>query len=386
MKKLILFIICCFGLTVSYAQQAKMIKRLNGKNVTATELITRLNQILDSGKVTGLQVAIINHKNIAWTHSFGLKNLEKQVPLNDSTVMYAASLTKVVFSYLFMRLVEQGIFDLDKPIHGYLKLPISEYPKWKDLGEDTASFNKITPRMILSHSSGLPVLRSLYGNKLRLIAKPGEKYYYSNEGMNLLGFIVEEYTGKGLREWTREEVFGPLQMNHTSMIWEPVFEQNFSYAYFKDGKKYGSERRESSRAAGSMSTTAVDYAKFISNILNKRGLSKKSYGDMLSAQIFIHTERGFGSRKDSLTTENDKIKLSRGLGPTLIVSPYGSAFFHGGHGEANQNYFIAFPEKGISVVLMSNSENFERVSDAILEACIADKYSPLTWLGHFDSH
>lgn len=384
MKKLILLILCCFGLTVTYAQQVRTIKKLGAQSIAPAALISRLQHILDSGKVTGLQVAIINNKHTVWTHSFGLKNVEEQVPLNDSTVMYAASITKVVFGYLFLRLVDQGIFDLDQPIHRYLKLPIAEYPKWKDLAADTISFNQITARMLLSHSSGLPVLRSLYGDKLYLISKPAEKFYYSNEGMNLLGFVVEEYTGKGLDVLARAEVFAPLHMNHTSMIWEPEFGKNFSFAYYKDGKKYGSERRTSSRAAGSMSTTAVDYAKFVSHLMNKKGLSKQSYEEMFSAQIFIHTKRGFGPGKDSLSTENDKIKLSRGLGPGLFESPYGPAFFHGGHGEANQNYFVAFPKKGISVVLMSNSENFESVSDAILEACIADHYSPLTWLGHFD--
>ncbi|MCX2453800.1 serine hydrolase [Pedobacter sp. PLR] len=384
MKKLILLIASCWILTASYAQQAKTIRQLNGESIPTAALSARLNHILDSARLTGLQVAIINNRQTVWTGSFGLKDVEKQLPLNDSTVMYAASLTKVVFSYLFLRLVDQGIFDLDKPIRDYLKLPIGEYPKWQELAEDSIAFHKITPGMILSHSSGLPILRSIYGNKLRLIAKPAEKFYYSNEGMNLLGFIVEEYTGKGLAELAKEEVFAPLQMNHTSMVWEPEFEGNFSYAYFKDGKKYGSERRKSSRAAGSMTTTAADYAKFVARLMNKKGLSKKVYAEMFSPQIRIHTERGFGPRRDNLSTENDKMSLSWGLGTGLFKSKYGSAFFHSGHGEANQNYFVAFPDQGISVILMSNSENFENAAPLILDACIGDRYSPFAWLGNLD--
>lgn len=244
MKKLMLAIAFCLGLTASNAQNAKTIKQLNGRTVSTEALTARLNQLLDSAEVAGLQVLILNNKKPVWAKSFGFKDVERQMPLNDSTVMYAASLTKAVFGYLFMRLVDKGILDLDKPIRDYLKLPISEYSKWKQLGEDTVSFDKITPRMILSHSSGMPVLRAVYGDQLRLIAKPGEKFYYSNEGMNLLGFVLEEYTGKSLKVWTTEEVFGPLQMKRTSMVWEPEFEKNFSYAYYQDGKKYGSERRK----------------------------------------------------------------------------------------------------------------------------------------------
>lgn len=382
MKKLILFIAFCLGLTASKAQQVKVIHQLNGQTISTETLTNRLNYLLDSAKVTGLQVVILHNKKPVWTKSFGLKDVERQLPLNDSTVMYAASLTKAVFGYLFMRLVDKGILDLDKPIRDYLKLPISEYPKWKQLGEDTASFNKITPRMILSHSSGMPVLRAVYENQLRLIAKPGEKFYYSNEGMNFLGFVLEEYTGKSLKAWTTEEVFGPLQMKHTSMVWEPEFEKNFSYAYYKDGKKYGAERRESSRAAGSMTTTAVDYAKFVANLMNQKGLSKKGYEQLLSPQILVKSKRGFGPLKDTLTTDNDRIQLAWGMGIGLFKSTDGPAFFHTGRGEANVNYMVAYPSKGIAVVLLSNSENYEKIYGAVLEACIGDKNSPLAWLGH----
>lgn len=382
MKKLILFIAFCLGLTASKAQQVKVIQQLNGQTISTETLTNRLNYLLDSAKVTGLQVVILHNKKPVWTKSFGLKDVERQLPLNDSTVMYAASLTKAVFGYLFMRLVDKGILDLDKPIRDYLKLPISEYPKWKQLGEDTASFNKITPRMILSHSSGMPVLRAVYENQLRLIAKPGEKFYYSNEGMNFLGFVLEEYTGKSLKAWTTEEVFGPLQMKHTSMVWEPEFEKNFSYAYYKDGKKYGAERRESSRAAGSMTTTAVDYAKFVANLMNQKGLSKKGYEQLLSPQILVKSKRGFGPLKDTLTTDNDRIQLAWGMGIGLFKSTDGPAFFHTGRGEANVNYMVAYPSKGIAVVLLSNSENYEKIYGAVLEACIGDKNSPLAWLGH----
>lgn len=367
-----------------FAQNATKVKHLNGQSVSTEALQKSITHLVDSAKIAGLQVAIINNNKIVWTSSFGFKDLENQKALNDSTVMYAASLTKPVSAYIFLRLVDRGIFKLDQPVRSYLKKSIGEYPKWKDLADDTISFNRITPRMLLAHKSGLPVLRQLYGNKTNLIAKPGEKFYYSNEGINLLGFMVEEYTGKTLEVIAREEVFGPLNMQHTSMIWEKPFESNFSYAYFKDGNKYGSERRQSSRAAGSMTTTASDYARFYIQLMNGKGLSKANVLQMLSPQIAVTSQRGFGSLRDSLTHENDAIKLAWGLGIGLFQSPYGKGFFHTGHGDANQNYAVAFPEKGIAVVLLSNSENFERASAQIVKACIGDTYSPFKWLGHLD--
>ncbi|WP_158275225.1 serine hydrolase [Pedobacter sp. HMWF019] len=384
MKKLIIIVISCFYLS-SNAQQASTVKQLSGKTISTSVLTRRLASIVDSARIAGLQVAIINNHKTVWKGNFGYRNIEKQLRIEDNTVMYAASLTKPVSAYLFLRLAEKGIFNLDIPVQHYLKKPIGQYPKWKDLGEDTTAFNKITPRMLLSHSSGMPVLRGVYQGKVNLIARPGEKFYYSNEGLNLLGFMIEEYTGKLLEQLAKEEVFIPLHMDHTSMIWDSAFEENFSLAYYKEGKVYGSERRTESRAAGSMTTTASDYAKFVINLMSEKGLSHQLYAQMLSPQIYVKSKRGFGPLKDSLTSDNDRIHLAWGLGTGLFQSKVGKVFFHTGHGEANQNYFVAFPEKGIAVVLLSNSENFEHAIGLILNACIGDQYSPLRWLGHLDN-
>ncbi|MGI9649740.1 serine hydrolase domain-containing protein [Chryseobacterium sp. RLHN22] len=383
MKTLFTFV---FSMLISlfFPQKVTQIKHLDGKSVSSEVLQKRLQQIVDSANLAGLQVAIVNKNKIVWSSSFGYKDVENQQKLDDNTAMYAASLTKPISAYMFLRLVDKGIFDLDKPIHYYLKKPIKEYPKWKDLNENIESFNLITPRMLLSHSAGLPVLRQLYDNKVLFLAKPGEKYYYSNEGINLLGFVVEEYTGKTLQTIAVEEVFVPLKMTATSMIWERKFENNFSNGYFSDGKKYGSERRETARAAGSMTTTAIDYSRFIIQLMKRKGLKENTMNQMLSPQIAVKSKRGFGPLKDTFTNDNDEIKLSWGLGVGLFQSSYGPGFFHTGHGDANQNFALGFPDKEIAVVLMSNSENFEHVSKQILETCVGKSNVPLKWLGHSD--
>ncbi|ALL06380.1 hypothetical protein AQ505_13255 [Pedobacter sp. PACM 27299] len=84
----------------------------------------------------------------------------------------------------------------------------------------------------------------------------------------------------------------------------------------------------SSRAAGSMTTTAADYAKFVANLMNQKGLSKKGYEQLLSPQILVKSKRGFGPLKDILTTDNDHIQLAWGLGIGLFKSTDSPAFFH----------------------------------------------------------
>ncbi len=134
-----------------FAQDAARIKQLNGRSVSTKTLHERLTQLVDSARIAGLQVAVINDNKTVWTSDFGFKDIENQKHLNDSTIMYAASLTKPVSAYIFLRLVDKGIFSLDKPVHFYFKKPIGQYDKWKYLADDTVSFNRITPRMLLSH-------------------------------------------------------------------------------------------------------------------------------------------------------------------------------------------------------------------------------------------
>jgi len=370
---------------VSSTQDNGRVRRLNGSQVSSTTLTASLQHTIDTARITGLSIAIINDGKVVYKNTFGLRNKETAASLNDSTEMYAASLTKPIAAVVFLKLAESGTFNLDTSIFKYLKSPIGSYDRWKDLASDKP-FEKVTARMLLSHSSGLPIVRFIYRNKVNLIAEPGTKFYYSNEGMNLLGFIVEEYTGKKLQHLAEELIFKPLSMKHTSMVWQEAFDANHALGYGREGELIGMEKRTSARAAGSMTTTASDYARFAIALMNKKLLSGAMLHDMLTPQIKIISSRGFGPQRDSTTNKYNQYGLSWGLGVALFHSKYGKAFYHGGHDDGWQNYFVAYPDKKIAVVIMSNSSNFEHAAHRILDVCISDKSSPLEWLGYFDNN
>ncbi|WP_315818043.1 serine hydrolase domain-containing protein [Paraflavitalea speifideaquila] len=307
------------------------VPKLDGQSTTSNEQLTkRLKAIVEAQKIAGLSVVVIKNRVIIYRNYFGVKNTSTNAPFTDSTVSYAASLTKPLFSYLFLKLVDQGIFELDKPVYNYLKNPIASYEKWKDLDKEP-NFKKITARMLLSHSSGLPVLRYFVGDgkTLTLVSKPGKAMYYSNEGMNLLGFIVEERMGKDLQSLCKEYIFEPLGMKHTAMVWQKEFESDYAVGHDKDGKIIGAQKRTSTRAAGSMVTTPTDYALFVSDVLSKKGLSRKMYNSMFTPQIKVTSKRGFGPLRDSLSNHSEfrNIDLSWGLGWGLFKTPHGKAFF-----------------------------------------------------------
>jgi hypothetical protein len=89
---------------------------------------------------------------------------------------------------------------------------------------------------------------------------------------------------------------------------------------------------------------------------------------------------GPGSRLDR--DEDERTGLYWCLGWGGFESEQGRAFFHTGHDFGWQNYTVTYRDRGIGVVLMSNSDNFESVSREIAELAIADTYSRFAWLGY----
>ena len=83
------------------------------------------------------------------------------------------------------------------------------------------------------------------------------------------------------------------------------------------------------------------------------------------------------------TTENKEIDLSYGLGWGLLKCKYGKAFFKEGHDDAWRNYNINFIDKGISIIIMTNSANGELIFKELLEILIGDTFTPWKWESYF---
>lgn len=381
MKKMLLLVGCITLWLAGFAQKNHPIRRLNGTVTFADTLATRIGRIAQRADIPGLCVVILQNKRIAYQQYFGFKNRDQQQRPDGQTVWYAASFTKPVIAYLTLKLVEAKKLDLDRPIHHYLQQPIECYDKFKDLAA-SPGFYKITPRMLLSHSAGLPILRGFYDPQLTLIADPGTRFYYSNEGMNLLGLALEECLGENLQALAQRYVFEPLKMYHSALVWQPGFEANYAVGHNSMGVVLGAQKRTSVRAAGSLVTTPLDYARFVRCLLRRERLSKALWQEMFSPQILVGSKAGFGPDRDVFNHAHQNIRLAWGLGWGLFESPVGPAFFHSGNLEGWQNYCVGFPRQGTAIILMSNSDNFEPAARQILEEAIGDRYSPLDWLGY----
>lgn len=191
--------------------------------------------------------------------------------------------------------------------------------------------------------------------------EPGTRYSYSGEGLTFLQVVLERLTRKSLEDLMKEKVFGPYGMTTSSYTWQPRFEANFCHGHEETGRVYEKDKDNAARGASTLETTLEDYARFTGAVLKGRGLKPGSWTEMFSPQIRIRSKRQFGPLAAETTTDNDNIALSYGLGWGLLKTPHGRGAFKEGHGDGFEHYSIVFPDRGLGVVILTNSANGESI-------------------------
>jgi D-alanyl-D-alanine-carboxypeptidase/D-alanyl-D-alanine-endopeptidase len=360
-------------------------QRLDGTTLTADSLENKIGYLMKTANVCGLAISVFNHNKPVFTRAFGLADVPNHIPLRDSTVLYAASESKMVFAYVVMQLIQEKVLDLDKPLVSYLDSPLvayhfqSKYRGYQDLAGDER-YKKITARMCLDHTTGFPNWRWVEPDqKLRIKTDPGARYSYSGEGLVLLQFVIEKITGKDYEAIAQERVFRPLDMPNSSYLWQTRFEGNFAFGHNAKGQPYPIARRHTPGAAGSMSTTLSDFTKFYTALISGKGLTPQSFDEMTRTQVTIRSAKQFGPQALVDSTGNDGIKLGYGLGVGVFRTPYGRAFFKEGHDDGWGHYTVCYPEKQIAIVILTNNDNGESLFKALLAYAIGDVYTPWYW-------
>ena len=154
-----------------------------------------------------MSYALVDGDKIS-TKALGVRRLGEADRVTADTVYAAASLTKTVFSYVLLGLVNEGLLSLDRPAREYLPLPNPDDPRAP----------AITLRRLLSHSGGWRNWRNNATQPLTSDFEPGTKWSYSGEGFFYMQRILEKLTGKGMSQLARERVFEPLGMKRSSMV------------------------------------------------------------------------------------------------------------------------------------------------------------------------
>ncbi|MDT8759506.1 beta-lactamase family protein [Sphingomonas psychrotolerans] len=332
----------------------------------------------------GLAIAIIEDGKPVLVRSYGVRNAAG-APLDTDTVMYGASLTKAVFAYTVMQLVDEGKLDLDKPIADMLPKPLPEYGNldaygnWGDLAGDPR-WRKITPRMVLTHSTGFANFADLEPDgKLRIHFDPGSRYAYSGEGIILLQFAIEKGLGLDLGAEMQRRVFDRLGMTRTSMMWRGDFAANLADGWTGAGKVEPHDERSRVRAAGSMDTTISDMARFAAGLVAGDGLSAGARKEMGRGQLPITTASQFPTLQPDAPPEARPKGVAAGLGVIAFTGPQGPGFFKTGHNDSTGNNLVCLERGRRCVVILSNDVRAEAAFPKLVEAALGDTGLPWRW-------
>ena len=162
--------------------------------------------------VPGVGIAVVEAGTLAWSRGFGVTHVERGTPVADTTLWEAASLSKPVFAYAVLQLVDRGALALDAPLVKYVQPAYLGQSPW---------IERITVRDVLRHTTGLPNWRKDPANEPLLPAvAPGTRIDYSGEAFVWLQLAVEAVTGESLDQTMRRLLFDPAGMRDSSYGWD----------------------------------------------------------------------------------------------------------------------------------------------------------------------
>lgn len=333
---------------------------------TIAQLQQQVPVLLKEGTVPGASLALIRNGKTYWVHGFGVKDAKSGQPVAENTIFEAASLSKPVFAYGVLKLVDQGKLDLDAPLSRYLPKPyIDGDPR----------LDKITARYVLSHRTGFPNWRN--DPTLTIQFTPGDRFSYSGEGFVYLQKVVEQITGEPLNQYMTEVVFAPLGMHSSSYLWRPDFDALTAMPHNAAGQAEDKGKPNEVNVASSLQTTAGDYALFVEALLDGKGLKPETLREMEKPQIAVNPEC-------TNCTQIVPKELSRsvfwGLGIGIQETAQGESLWHWGDNGEFKAYIVAYPKQKIGVVVFFDGENGLSIVGDLLQTAIGGQQPALSWI------
>ena len=351
-----------------------------------------VGKIMNRTHAKGMAVAVIDHGKVGYVQAYGIRN-PKGDPLAPDTVMYGASLTKTVFAYTVMELVDQGKLNLDTPLKDDLDRPLpsygpdpvfpDKYGPYKDLADDPR-WERITPRMCLTHSTGFSNFWFIEPDqKLHIHFDPGTHFSYSGEGLILLQFVIEhgrkaQGLGLDVGELTNAN-FDRLGMTRTSLIWHNGKDPNVADGWNDQSQLQPHEKRSKVRVAGSMNTTISDLSKFTAALVNGDGLSRASFAEMTRPQLHITVAHQFPLFQPDLPVNEQRKDLYAGLGVVVFDGPQGHGFYKGGHDGQTANTMVCIQASQRCVLILSNDVRSEAGFAELVGFILGDTGVPYDW-------
>ncbi|MFC2166153.1 serine hydrolase domain-containing protein, partial [Acidobacteriota bacterium] len=333
------------------------------------ELKVKIPEWLAEADVPGAAVVVVDDSGILWKAVYGHTQRGGEDPITEETLFSIQSMSKSFTALGVLMAVQNGVLDLDVPVAEYLpdfkvNSPYEDHPE-----------RKMTLRHLLSHRAGFTHEAPLGGNyddrphtfneHIVSIADTwlrypvGYRYSYSNLGIDLAGYILQENTGVPFWDYIEKKVLNPLGMSQSTMNPEKILESSnraIGHVSAQREVQCGIPVIVPMIPAGGVYTNIIDMTKYLRFHINKGVvdgipvLNRKLVEEMHAAAFpEKHQRAGYG------------LCLNRNLvGKTYYLQ-------HGGGGYGFITSMCMYPELKLGVVTLTNSEQSRLHGGRIME-------------------
>lgn len=318
-----------------------------------------VDALMKKHNVPGVSVAVIKDFKIEWAKAYGVADVETKTPVTTETMFQAASISKTIAAMASMKAIQNGTFGLDQDINTVLK-------SWKLPGGEFTKDRPVTPRGLMSHTSGtgdgfgfpgyapnapLPTLPQILDGQppsnvrqVRLERPPLTGFKYSGGAVTIEELALQEAVGKPFVQIGRDFVLDPIGMTNSTFE-QPLpaaREKQAARAHSRTGARMGDPWHVyPEHAAAGLWTTPSDLAKFL-----------------------IEVQKTLQGQSTRVLTRASMLEMVTpvGVGPFAVgfqISKAGEGWYFG-HGGSNWGFqcnMMAHRLKGYGFAVMTNSDS-----------------------------
>jgi len=330
----------------------------SAQNAPATESAhspsANLRILMKAERIPSVSFAQIKNGRVVRVEAMGDQG--DGTPASPSSLYNIASLTKPLTAQLVLRLASLGKLSLDENMDGEWVDP--------DLVNDPRH-RLLTPRLALTHRTGLPNWRPKSG--LKFIQDPGGAWSYSGEGFQYVARFVERRARAPLDKLAVRYVFAPLGMKDTSYVRQAWFAGRVALPHDADGKQLKPVITDKANAADLVYTTPRDYAHFMLAVLQDKGLSEEIAKQRWSSQVSLMNIACQGRHAETCPPH-----VGFGLGWQLMEFPQAKIVMHTGKDEGVFTFVYLNQTTRDGVVILTNSDVGYKIVLPVLELAGTD--------------
>ena len=321
----------------SQQPETKVMTTIDGKRIAIADFENYLTGQMDSLKIPGLSIAVINNGSIVYSRNMGVKNVVSKEPADPGTIYEACSLSKPIFAYFALLMAARGVLDIDTPLYRYYMDPEIDF--------SDPVFTALTARIVLNHASGWPNWRDNKTQLLKFNFKPGTKSGYSGEGYQHLKRVLNYRLSTDddlLNGYFQQAVVEPLHIRSMNYTWLEGMRKDKAFGHIKgrptDNGPHGDPRQFD--PASSLHTDAEGYARFIVKLMD-------SSDPVVTLLLQLQNQ---------LPAEGDG--LFRSLGFPYKLINHKIRYFHSGDNGDARAYCHFYKTQGTGLVMFCNSDIF----------------------------